>query len=122
MNVTCGSDFLRECGARFTNEEVRGWVWGSEDDVFGKSAQWSVGEDPGVEAIATVDLQEDQLQLTITERGIATSSEDISHADAQVVFDVLVVFVEEAVTLNGERHPYTYEALVDLIRQFNEQS
>ena len=96
-----------------------GWefAWGGQDDSdFGKRAQWPVGEATVMEAIATVDLGETQLQLTITERDLATSSEG---GDAQISFDALISFEEQTLTVDGDALAYTREAITETIDQFN---
>ncbi|CAE6794498.1 hypothetical protein R70006_05006 [Paraburkholderia domus] len=116
MNVTDAAQFLAEFGSRFANDDVRGWAWGGEDSDFGKRVQWPVGEATVMEAIASVDLGETQLQLTITERDLATSSEG---GDAQISFDALISFDEQTLTVDGEALAYTREAIIETIDQFN---
>ncbi len=119
MNVTDAAHFLEQFRALFRNEEVRGWTWDSEDSDFGKRTQWPVGEATIVEAVATVDLGETQLELTITERDLMTSSEG---GDAQVTFRVLLSFEEQTLTVDGDGLAYTYEAIAETIEQFNERA
>jgi hypothetical protein len=116
MNVTDASQFLTEFGARFENDEVRGWSWGADDADFGKRTQWSVGEPTLVEAIASVDLGETQLQLTLTERDVATSTEG---SDPVTTFDVLISFEESTLTVDGVPLAFTPEAILETIEQFN---
>ncbi|WP_199031647.1 hypothetical protein [Ralstonia sp. ASV6] len=116
MNVTSAGEFLTEFAPSFANEEVRGWAWDSADDEFGKRASWHVGEDLGLEVVATVDLGATQLQLTVTERDIATSTEG---EDARVTFDVLIDFEEGLLTVGGESLAYTAAAIGEAIAQFN---
>jgi len=119
MDVTGAGEFLAEFRHSFANEEVRGWAWDSEDDEFGKRASWHVGDDPALETIASVDLSATQLQLTITERDVATSTEG---EDARVVFDALIDFEEAQITFNGEPLVYTPEAINEAIAQFNQRA
>ncbi|ABO60234.1 hypothetical protein LA345_37045 (plasmid) [Burkholderia vietnamiensis] len=119
MNVTDAAGFLAEYGARFANEEVRAWSWSDGDDECGKRASWPVGQGATVEAIASVDLSENQLQLTITERDVATSSEG---GDTQIVFDLLLDFEEQALTVDGEVLMCSHEAVLEAIEQFNRRA
>ncbi|KVV07461.1 hypothetical protein [Burkholderia ubonensis] len=119
MNVTDAAGFLAEYGTRFANETVRAWGWAEEDSDYGKRESWHVGHAVTVEAIATVDLSENQLQLTITERDVATSNEG---GDTQTVFDVLLDFDEQTLTVDGEVLMCTHEAVLDAIDQFNRRA
>lgn len=116
MNVTCASEFLAGFAQYFSSDEVRAWPWTEEDEQFGKRASWPVGDSVTMEATASVELTEAQLQLTITERDIATSTEG---EDARVAFDALLVFEESTLTVDGEPLEYTPVAIVETIRQFN---
>jgi len=114
--------FLNEFGAKFANEQVRSWVWSTEDEDSGKRTSWPAGADPVLETVASVELMENQVQLTITQRDIATSSEDVSHADAQLVFDALIHFEEQSISLDGEPVLFGPDSIVDVIQRFNRQS
>ena len=116
MNVTDAAEFLSEFRQSFANEEVRGWAWDSDDDEYGKRVSWHVGDDPALETIASVDLGSTQLQLTITERDVATSTEG---EDARTAFDVLIDFEEGLLTVGGESLLYSAEAIREAIAQFN---
>jgi hypothetical protein len=120
MNVTSAVDFLSNYLLLFTNEEVRSWVWESEDGDFGKCASWPVVADSGMECVATVDLGLTQLQLSISERDTSRESEDPS-VDSAVVFDALISFEDRTVTLNGESLGYTEDAIREVINQFNQR-
>ncbi|WP_208458373.1 hypothetical protein [Burkholderia vietnamiensis] len=122
MDVTCAADFLQRWASHFTSEEVRNWVWTDEDDDFGKRTSWHVAGDPAVEAVATVELMYDQLQMTVTERDLATSSEDASSADAGVLFDALISFEDRSIVVDGEPLPWREESIADAIRLFGERS
>jgi hypothetical protein len=122
MNITCAVEFLQAFGSLFGSDEVRNWVWTVDDDEAGKRTSWTVGDDPAVEAVASVDLMEGQLQLTVTERGLGTSSEDVSTSEPQVLFDALIQFDEQTVIINSEPLPYTVEAISLAIRQFSERA
>ncbi|MBN3729369.1 hypothetical protein [Burkholderia sp. Tr-20390] len=119
MNVTDAAGFLAEYGSRFTNDAVRAWCWGDDDAIFGKREAWSVGHASTVEAIASVDLSENQLQLTITERDVATSTEG---SDTHTVFDVLLDFDEQTLTVDGEALLCSHEAVLEAIEQFNRRA
>jgi hypothetical protein len=122
MNMTGAAEFLQRWATHFTNEEVRNWVWSADDDVFGKRTSWQVGEAQAMESIASVELMEDHIQLTVTERDVATSSEDVSGADAQVVFDAVVDFEECSVLINGEPLIWGDSAIAEALRRFGERA
>jgi hypothetical protein len=123
MEIISATEFLQQWAARFSNDEIRNWVWSSdEDDVFGKRASWRVGEDPAMEAVASAELMLDQIQLTITERDLATSSEGMSDADATVVFDAQIQFEEQSIVLDGEPLPWGEKSIASVVQQFNERA
>lgn len=122
MEITCAADFLQHWAARFSNEEIRNWVWAADDDDFGRRTSWRVGGDPAVEAVASIELVLNQVQLTITERDLATSSEGMSDADSVVVFDALIEFETQSIVLDGEPLPWTEAAVAAVVQQFNERA
>jgi hypothetical protein len=122
MEIICAAEFLQHWAGRFSNDEIRNWVWTVDDDDFGKRTSWHVGADPAVEAVASVELMVDQVQLTITERDLATSSEGVSDADATVVFDALIQFEEGSVVLDGEPLPWDEKSITSVVQQFNERA
>ena len=113
---------MQQWAARFSSDEIRNWVWTADDDVFGKRESWHVGADPALEAVASVELMFDQIQLTITERDLATSSEGMSDADATVVFDAQIQFEEQSIVLDGEPLPWNEASITSVVQQFNEQA
>lgn len=122
MSVASAVEFLAEFAAEFDHEDVRSWQWEGEDDLFGKRVSWPLGRDELIDAIATVELMENQLQLTITEREIATSSESASEPSGEVVFSALIQFEDGTVAIDGEFFPYAPASISEAIRAFNERS
>lgn len=116
MNLTAGS-FLQAYGSRFSHPAILGWNWEADDDIFGKTASWSLGRMADIEAQATVDLSAGQVQLTITERSLASAA-----PDADVVFSALVSFDDRAITVDGVSFPYVESSISYVIGEFNERS
>ena len=118
MLIANALDFIAACCSQIRNDTVQAWVWGEDDETFGKSVSWPIGAD-NVEAIASVDLQSTQLTLSISERDISGQSDGGTTEDAEVTFVALVQFEDQTVTLNGDTLPYTRQAIQDVIMQFN---
>lgn len=119
MSFFSADEFLPVFGPSIRNESVQSWVWAPEDDQIGKQYSWDIGGD-GVEAIATVDLQQSQLLLSISERNISDEG-DPRQNDAVVTFLALIQFEDQSVSLDGQALPYTEQAMRDVIRQFNDR-
>lgn len=106
MACTGASYFLRDFASDLRAEEVREWKnrpWDSEDEVFGRSLSWdwTIG---GVDSSASVDLQETQLQLVVSERAefACTDGRPGVEGESDVIFSALIQFEEQRIAVNGD--------------------
>lgn len=110
--------FLSRYGHLFAVDELQSWVWGGEDDEFGKSLSWDLqtpAEGQPFLVNASVELQLTMLNLSISER-------DLSHSnnDTEIVFSAQIYFDEERIVLNGDALVYSSESIAIVVRAFNE--
>lgn len=125
MTPTDANDFLMGFGGEFENEVARNWRWsGQDDDDFGKMESWTVRPyDPDngqtVEVVASIDLQLTQLQLSISERDMTNGL--LSAADTTVVFDALIQFEDQTLTVGGEEREYSESEIRLAIQEFNDK-
>ena len=118
-------DFLARYGREFENDAIQGWVWGGEDDDFGKALSWDTHpcepeSGQTVQANASVDLQLTQLTLAISERDLGDKVSP--HADAAVVFTALLQFEDRTLTVDGDEREYSESEIGAVIREFNERT
>lgn len=121
MQITSASEFLGRFATLFENPQAAQWKWEADDEIFGKQISWKLGVSDAVDADACIDLTGSQLQLTITERAAAAAEAGMG-GDTAIVFDALISFDDETVTLNGRTLPYEEGAIRDVIAAFNERT
>lgn len=118
-------DFLERFALEFGNDAVQGWVWGGEDDDFGKAISWDVRpykpeEGQVVQANASIDLQLNQLTLAVSERDMKEGA--LANTDTRMVFEALVQFEDRTLTVDGADREYSESEIRTVIREFNERT
>lgn len=121
MPVADAKGFLSQYASLFVHEGVPTLEWNDDDNDFGRTVSWNVGLSSSIETIATVELAQTQAQLTITERDLSGDG-DPREVETRVIFDALLSFDEQTVSLDGVILPYNDESIRHVIAAFNERA
>lgn len=120
MAITNAEQFLAAWGARIKNDAVRAWVWSPEDKDFGKIEEWSLAVPDGAQAMATVELMDNQVQFTITERPMVGDGEAHTN-DTQVAFAAIISFEDQTIAIDDTEMDYSPESIANVVNRFNER-
>lgn len=112
-------EFIRNYASHIPNEDVRAWVWDSGVEANGLSAEWPIAHGTLVEAIAQVQLSNEQLRLSIAETDRLTSMES---TESVVVHEVIVDFSTREIVVDGVQLRSDDEVLLVTIKQFAARS
>jgi hypothetical protein len=121
MVISGGSDFLVHFGSLFAHHDVAAWVWQEGDGQLGKRTSWPVSSNDAMEVLASVELDDGGVVLTVTERDVSGEPDERSN-DAAVIFYAAISFDDAAVTVNEGALSYTPDSIRAAILQFNERS